>query len=50
MRRSDLNLTANDYTDPKLLDVAGAVEALPSLRSQAQAGAVVAPHTLVERR
>ncbi len=31
MRHSDVNLTMNVYTDPKLLDVAGAVEALPSL-------------------
>ena len=32
MRHSDPSLTANIYTDPKLLDVGGAVEALPSLR------------------
>jgi len=31
MRHSDPSLTANVYTDPKLLDVAGAVEKLPSL-------------------
>ena len=31
MRHSDINLTMNTYTDPKLLDVAGAMEALPSL-------------------
>ena len=31
MRHSTINLTMNIYTDPKLLDVAGAVEALPSL-------------------
>ena len=31
MRHSDVNLTMNTYTDPKLLDVAGALEALPSL-------------------
>ena len=31
MRHSTINLTMNVYTDPKLLDVAGAVEALPSL-------------------
>jgi len=31
MRHSTINLTMNTYTDPKLLDVAGAVEALPSL-------------------
>ncbi len=31
MRHADPSLTANVYTDPKLLDVAGALEALPSL-------------------
>jgi integrase len=31
MRHSDPSLTANVYTDPKLLDVAGALEALPKL-------------------
>jgi len=31
MRHSTINLTMNTYTDPKLLDVAGALEALPSL-------------------
>jgi hypothetical protein len=31
MRHSTINLTMNVYTDPKLLDVAGAVESLPSL-------------------
>ncbi len=31
MRHSDPSLTANVYTDPKLLDVAGALEALPGL-------------------
>jgi len=31
MRHSKPELTANVYTDPKLLDVAGAIEALPSL-------------------
>jgi integrase len=31
MRHSDVNLTMNTYTDPKLLDVAGAMEVLPSL-------------------
>jgi len=32
MRQSDPSLTANVYADPKLLDVPGAVEALPALR------------------
>ncbi len=31
MRHSDIDLTMNVYTDPKLLDVTGAVNALPSL-------------------
>ncbi|MBX3416741.1 MAG: tyrosine-type recombinase/integrase [Pirellulaceae bacterium] len=31
MRHSDIGLTMNVYTDPRLLDVAGAVEALPKL-------------------
>ena len=31
MRHSTLDLTMNTYTDPRLLDVAGALEALPSL-------------------
>jgi integrase len=31
MRHSDPSLTANVYTDPRLLDVAGALDALPSL-------------------
>jgi hypothetical protein len=31
MRHSDPKLTANVYTDPVLLDVAGAVNALPAL-------------------
>ncbi len=31
MRHSTIELTMNTYTDPRLLDVAGALEALPSL-------------------
>jgi hypothetical protein len=31
MRHSTINLTMNTYTDPKLLDLVGAVEALPAL-------------------
>ena len=31
MRHSSIDLTMNTYTDPKLLDVQGAVEALPNL-------------------
>jgi len=33
MRHSSLELTMNVYTDPALLDVAGAVEALPAFGS-----------------
>lgn len=32
MWHSSIDLTMNIYTDPSLLDVAGALEALPSLR------------------
>jgi integrase len=32
MRHSDISLTMNVYTDPRLLDVAGAMEVLPDLR------------------
>jgi hypothetical protein len=31
MRHSSLDLTMNIYTDPSLLDVAGALESLPEL-------------------
>src|SRR5262249_48154538 len=31
MRHSDIDLTMNTYTDPRLLDVHGAVQALPEL-------------------
>ena len=34
MRHSKPELTANIYTDPKLLDVAGAINALPALTVQ----------------
>ncbi len=37
MRHSDPSLTANVYTDPRLLDVAGALETLPSLQLGPQA-------------
>ena len=52
MRHSDPSLTANVYTDPKLLDVAGALDALPNLplntdrdagREQARATGTDAP-------
>jgi hypothetical protein len=35
LRHSDPSLTANVYTDPKLLDVAGALEVLPRLAGPA---------------
>jgi len=31
MRHSSIDLTMNVYTDPRLLDVSGAMEALPGL-------------------
>jgi integrase len=42
MRHSDPSLTANVYTDPKLLDVAGAVASLPHLPLGAVGGPVAA--------
>ncbi len=39
MRHSKPELTANLYTDPRLLDVAGAIDALPSLAVHPEAGA-----------
>jgi hypothetical protein len=32
MRHSSIDLTMNIYTDPTLLDVAGAINALPKFR------------------
>lgn len=37
MRHSDINLTMNTYTDPKLLDIVGAMESLPTLSLGAEA-------------
>jgi len=42
MRHSRIELTMNLYTDPVLLDVAGAVEALPSFDGQSEAAAAAA--------
>jgi hypothetical protein len=39
MRHSKPELTANIYTDPKLLDVVGAIDALPALRLDSAAAA-----------
>jgi hypothetical protein len=39
MRHSSLELTLVAYTDPALLDVAGAVEALPDFTSDASSPA-----------
>ena len=36
MRHSDISLTMNTYTDPKLLDIVGAVESLPTFDLKAQ--------------
>ena len=38
MRHSTIDLTMNVYTDPKLLDVAGAMESLPALPLSVQGG------------
>jgi hypothetical protein len=49
MRHSRIELTMNYYTDPILLDVAGAVEALPNFHapssSQARTHAVASTGT-----
>jgi hypothetical protein len=42
MRHSKPELTANIYTDPKLLDVVGAIESLPAMALQAEPVAAVA--------
>ena len=44
MRHSDPKLTANVYTDPALLDVVGAVNALPAMSATA-APISKTPHT-----
>jgi len=43
MRHSRIELTMNLYTDPVLLDVAGAVEALPELQGGLR-GAIRSAH------
>src|SRR4029077_73924 len=43
MRHSRIDLTMNVYTDPKLLDVAQAVESLPALPLDAQLVPLLAP-------
>ena len=50
MRHSSIDLTMNTYTDPKLLDVQGALDALPALplnrtESEAEPAAIVATGT-----
>jgi integrase len=45
MRHSDIKLTMKVYTDPKLLDVAGAVDALPPLPIDSAANACTADCT-----
>jgi integrase len=45
MRHSKPELTANIYTDPKLLDVAGAIDALPALALSPEAAAIAATAT-----
>jgi hypothetical protein len=43
MRHSDLKLTMQVYTDPKLLDVTGALDALPTLPLASQLAPLLAP-------
>ena len=54
MRHSKPELTANVYTDPKLLDVAGAINALPALAHPCEAAptgsASISPTRPVRRR
>jgi hypothetical protein len=45
MRHSDIKLTMNVYTDPKLLDVRGALDALPALPLSPAPDAVLATGT-----
>ena len=44
MRHSKPELTANVYTDPKLLDVAGAIDALPDFSSAEALTSEVSPN------
>jgi integrase len=44
MRHSSLELTMNIYTDPALLDVAGAVEALPTFACHMPKQKLAAPY------
>jgi hypothetical protein len=44
MRHSSLDLTMDVYTDPTLLDVAGALEALPGLSLEGKAEPPMASH------
>ena len=50
MRRSRMELTMNFYTDPVLLDVAGAVEALPDFSGKVAGTAGRGLKTAVARR
>jgi hypothetical protein len=49
MRHSKLDLTMNVYTDPKMLDVARAVDALPALPPVEKAGERIAPEIAPSR-
>jgi integrase len=48
MRHSKPELTANIYTDPKLLDVAGAIDALPALALSPEAATTGNMDTVAE--
>ena len=43
MRHSRIDLTMNTYTDPKLLDVSGAMDALPELPMPSRADPSIEP-------
>ncbi len=47
MRHSSIDLTVNVYTDPQLLDVAGALEQLPDLPLRPEAQAQLSDRPLV---
>jgi len=42
MRHSSIDLTMNIYTDPTLLDVAGAINALPKFTGSSSSAAKIA--------
>ncbi len=49
MRHRDMKLTMRTYTDPTVLDVAGALERLPDLREESPEASAAAAGVLVTR-